>query len=260
MSAAGLDAYFRWCDHWILPLIADLPRDASILELGCGPGDMLAFLKRSGFETVEGIDLSAEQVGIATDRALNARVADVFEVLASSPGRHRAILALDFVEHFSKDELMSLAPAIRDALEPGGVLILQTPNGQGLFSGQVVHGDLTHLTIFTPGSLEQLFRLFDFEDFRFVETGPAPYGLRGRLRAFGWAVVKAGLNLIRRIETGKSQAIWTENMICRCAREPGERGNIGRVDRGSPRRRRDLGGSEDDPGRNRAENQAFSAT
>ncbi|HIG18350.1 MAG TPA: class I SAM-dependent methyltransferase, partial [Candidatus Handelsmanbacteria bacterium] len=145
ISEAEYRGYSNWCRHWYLPLFEDLPRDCAILELGCGPGDMLEFLGQNGFSAAEGIDLSPEQVQTARDRGLNARVADVFECLESAPQRYRAILALDFLEHFSKGELMKLVPAIRDALEPGGILILQTPNGQGLLSHYVICGDLSHL-------------------------------------------------------------------------------------------------------------------
>jgi len=218
VSSADRESYFRWCRHKFLPLFDDLPRDARILELGCGAGDMLEYLGRNGFSAVEGIDLAPEQVQLATERGLNARVADVFDVLGSASGGYQAIVALDFLEHFTKDELMTLVPTLRDALAPGGVLIMQTPNGQGLFSNQVVYGDLTHLTIFIPESFQQLFRLWGFDDFRFVETGPVPDGLKGRLRVVLWRLITRMASVARMIESGKSQAIWTENMICRCTR------------------------------------------
>jgi 2-polyprenyl-3-methyl-5-hydroxy-6-metoxy-1,4-benzoquinol methylase len=222
-SGGDREGYLSWCNGKYGPLFDGMPRDTRILELGCGPGDMLEFLRRRGFEAVEGIDLSAEQVRIACDRGLNARVEDVFESLNVAGQRYGVILAVDFLEHFSKDELMRLMPAIRDALEPGGHLIVQTPNGQGLFSQQVIYGDLTHLTIFTPGSLSQLLRLFDFDEFLFVETGPVPKGFRGRLRVFAWRVIRRCLNLVRMIEAGKTQNVWTENMICVCTRRGAER-------------------------------------
>ena len=220
-SAAESDdpsSFFNWCRYRYLPLFADLPRDCSILELGCGPGDMLEFLGQNGFTAAEGIDLSAEQVAIARARGLNARVADVFECLESAPQRYRVILAIDFVEHFSKDELMRLVPAIRSALEPGGSLIVQTPNGQGLFPHQIIYGDLTHMTIFTPDSLKQIFSLWEFDDFEFFDAGPAPGGWKGMTRTVAWSLIKFVANLVRRAETGKSQIVWSESLICRCTR------------------------------------------
>lgn len=217
-GADDLGSFFNWCRYRYLPLFADLPRDSLILELGCGPGDMLQYLEQNGFDRTEGIDLSPEQVGIARGRGLNVRAGDVFECLASAPQRYRVILAIDFVEHFSKDELMRLIPAIRSALEPGGCLIVQTPNGQGLFPHQVIYGDLTHMTIFTPDSMKQLFSLSGFGDFEFFDAGPAPGGWKGLLRTVGWGLIKSFANLIRRIETGKTQALWSESLICRCTR------------------------------------------
>jgi hypothetical protein len=109
---------------------------------------------------------------------------------------------------------MRLLPLIRQALKAQGVLLIQTPNGEGLCSRQVIYGDLTHMTVLSPGSLRQLLTLTGFDNIRFMETGPVPKNLLGVLRVLGWKGVKACANTIRLIEAGKTQAIWTENMIC----------------------------------------------
>src|SRR5205823_419899 len=127
---------------------------------------------------------------------------------------------VDVLEHFSREELVVLAPRVLAALRPGGRLIVQTANGAGLFPRQVIYGDLTHLTIFTPESLRQLLRRFGFQNLTFYETGPIPIRLRGKLNVALWSATKAIANLIRQVETGKRQAIWTENFIC-AAFKPG---------------------------------------
>lgn len=218
LSQATLLSYFTWCEYKFLPLFAGLPATAVILEAGCGPGYILEFLARHGFTQVQGIDISAEQVALARQRGYQAEVADIFPYLDQHPDTFAAILALDFVEHFHKEELLKLAAHLFQALQPGGRLILQTPNGAGLFPRQIIYGDLTHLTIFTPNSLQQLLRQAGFQEFRFLETGPVPKDLTGRLRVGLWRVIKWTANTIRRIETGKTQAIWTENMICYCVK------------------------------------------
>lgn len=216
LEGAALASFRAWWWHRLGPLLADLPRDARVLELGCGAGHVLELLREQGFTRVEGVDVSAEQVELAVARGISARVADARELLAAHDGDYAAILAFDFIEHFHRDELLELAAAIWRALATGGRLVLHTPNGEGLMPGQVTYGDLTHLTIFTPGSLEQLLRFTGFTDFEFRESGPAPLGLRGRLRVLGWKLVKLLAGLVRRVETGKRQAIWTETMFCRC--------------------------------------------
>ena len=207
-----------WAAHKLGPLLNGLDTTASILELGCGDGRMLEFLSQRGFTDTQGLDISEEQVLLARDRGCRAIVADGLRYLTEHPGRFDAILALDFVEHFHKDELVDLSSAMFQALKPGGRLILQTPNGQGLLAGQVVFGDMTHLTIFTPNSLRQLLQRTGFREFAFQETGPVPAGAVGLLRTGLWHAIKSVAAAIHRIETGKSQTIWTENLISYCER------------------------------------------
>jgi len=208
--------WFLWAQYKILPLLGDLPRDTDVLDLGCGAGQMLQLLKDHGFTNVRGLDISPEQVELAVQRGLSAEVGDVFDHLNGSHSRFGLITAFDFVEHFGKPEQIPLFAAIHAALRPGGRLLLETPNGEGLFSGQVIYGDLTHLTIFNEGSLTQLLRLVGFEEIEFFETGPAPKDLKGKVRGLLWRVVKLAANSLRIVESGDTQRLWTKNLICCC--------------------------------------------
>jgi 2-polyprenyl-3-methyl-5-hydroxy-6-metoxy-1,4-benzoquinol methylase len=213
---------FDWWDHKYLPLLSDLDRSAPILEIGCGDGSLLAYLARRGFSHAIGIDISEEQVALARGRDVHAEVHDIFAFLEQPQhtGAFAAILAVDVLEHFSRSEVTRLAPLLNAALHPRGRLLIQTANGAGILPGQVIYGDLTHLTIFTPQSLGQLLRPVGFSELTFYETGPVPIRLRGKLDLAAWLAIKACLNAVRRIETGKRQAIWTENFICRAFTEP----------------------------------------
>jgi SAM-dependent methyltransferase len=214
-KGSNADPSFAWWDHKYLPLLADMDRAAPILEIGCGDGGLLAYLERRGFSRATGIDISPEQVERARRRGMQAERADVFEHLAGQgSGTVAAIIAVDVFEHFSRDELVRLAPLLHAALQPGGRMLIQTANGAGLFPAQVIYGDLTHMTIFTPQSLAQLLRASGFVDLAFYETGPIPIRVRGKVDVALWRAIKALASAIRRIETGKHQAIWTENFIC----------------------------------------------
>jgi 2-polyprenyl-3-methyl-5-hydroxy-6-metoxy-1,4-benzoquinol methylase len=215
-NVVNVPRFWSWCDFKFKSWLTDLPRTASILELGCGPGYLLGYLKQMGFTTVDGIDLSEEQIAIARELGHRAEVADVFEYLDQRAGQYDAILAFDFIEHFQKQELHRLTGAIAASLKPGGRLILQTPNGQGIMAGYIIYGDLTHGTIFTPGSLQQMLGLLGFNQFEFREAGPAPSDLRGILRVAAWRVLRVGLNVISKIANGRTQSIWTDNMLCMC--------------------------------------------
>lgn len=214
-SSAGADAFW---DHTYLPLLANLRPDAPILDIGCGDGRLLAYLARRGFSYARGVDISAEQIALATQRGVHATCADLFDVLPAQRQQYATIIAVDVLEHFSREELPRLVALIHAALAPGGRLIVQTANGAGLFPGQVIYGDLTHLTIFTPQSLGQLLRPCGFTDLAFFETGPVPIRVRGKLNTAVWTAIKTLASAVRYVETGKSQAIWTENFICRALR------------------------------------------
>ena len=211
LSAEGS---FVWWDHKYLPLLDDLDRAAPILEIGCGSGGLLAYLERRGFSHACGIDLSPEQVELAKQRRVTAEQADAIDYLRYHASSLAAILAVDVLEHLDKQELTQLAPLLYSALEPRGRLVIQTANGAGLFPRQVIYGDLTHLTIFTPESLAQLLKGAGFSSLSFYETGPIPIRLRGKLDTLLWRAIKQLANSVRKIETGKRQSVWTENFIC----------------------------------------------
>jgi SAM-dependent methyltransferase len=211
---AGGEGSEAWWDHKYLPLLSGVDRTASILELGCGAGGLLAYLKRRGFSHAAGIDISPEQVNLARSRGVEAELGDALEVLPGRPGHYAAVLAVDVLEHLTRDELLPLADAVYGSLQPGGRWLIQTANGAGLFPGQVIYGDLTHVTVFTPNSLAQLLRAASFGELRFMEAGPIPLRLRGRLNVALWSAIKLAANAVRGIETGKRQSIWTENFIC----------------------------------------------
>jgi SAM-dependent methyltransferase len=213
-ASVNAEPSFAWWDHKYLPLLGDLDRAAPILEIGCGAGRLLAYLERRGFSHAAGIDISAEQVELARRRGVQAEVGDVFEALEGRAATAAAIVAVDVFEHFSRAELVRLVPLLYAALRPGGRLLVQTANGAGLFPAQVIYGDLTHMTIFTPQSLEQLLQASGFVDLAFYETGPIPIRVRGKLDVALWTIIKSVASTVRHIETGKRQTIWTENFIC----------------------------------------------
>lgn len=214
LDGEALRSHWRWCDFRIRPLLAGLSPDARILELGCGPGYLLEYLGRSGFNRAYGVDISQEQVALAKQRGVDAEAADVFAALDAARGSLDAVLAIDLLEHFTKDEGLRLCDAIRSSLRPGGRVILRTPNGSALLAGPIVYGDMTHMAIYNESSLGQLLAVAGFERLSFHETGPVPKNLVGVARCAVWAVARAAANVIRLAESGGMQRVWTQNILC----------------------------------------------
>jgi hypothetical protein len=143
-------------------------------------------------------------------------LADAFETLPRHTEHYAAILALDFLEHFTREELPALLALIHNALKKEGILIIKTPNGTSPFAAEIVHDDLTHASVFGPASLSHLLHLSGFRDIQITESSPVPYGLKSSIRAILWAVVRWSANTLKRIESGRTQPVWSENMICCC--------------------------------------------
>ena len=107
-------------------------REARILDLGCGHGALIYFARRAGYTNVRGVDGSAEQVLAARRLGIEGvRQGDVVTTLTEYPaGSFGCVVAFDLIEHFTRDELLNVVDEIKRVLEPGGVLIIHTPNGE----------------------------------------------------------------------------------------------------------------------------------
>lgn len=204
---------------WYFKHLNGLAHGASILELGCGPGFFLEYMMARGYNKIEGLDISDEQLKIAQSLGVKTHQGDVFDFLQHKRNHYDAVIALDFVEHFTKGQLLELFDSIYKSLKTGGLLLLQTPNGQGLFPGQNIYGDLTHMTILCESSLTQILKLNGFSQFKFFETAPVPKGLGGRLNLFLWNIIRFMIRMVRQIECKNNSKIWTENIICICKKE-----------------------------------------
>lgn len=209
-----LHSLSRHYDVKIMPSLKLFDKNCSILELGCGPGYLLDYLKSKGFNNLKGIDISAEQIEIAQSKGHNVIVGDVFVFLKNSSEKYDAIFAFDFIEHFTKDELLELTELVHNSLRDEGLFLLRTPNGQGIFAGQIIYGDLTHQTIFNPNSLTQLLANNGFKEIKFIENAPVGKNLIGLARLFLWKLIKLSLNFLKMIEGGGKQDIWTHDFFC----------------------------------------------
>jgi 2-polyprenyl-3-methyl-5-hydroxy-6-metoxy-1,4-benzoquinol methylase len=205
-----------WYNEKYLPLLKNIPRNAPVLELGCGSGLMLDYLLHAGFTNLTGIDISGDQVAAAVRNGFTAIEADALRFLPEHKTAYDVIIAMDVIEHFKKEELLELLEAIRQSLRPGGLFIIQTPNGEGLMPNYVIYGDLTHFTILSPLSLRQVLTFAGFVDVNMKELGP------GALVHFPlfvvWQLVRLAAILIKFVEIGRIQKYWTESFICWCRR------------------------------------------
>jgi SAM-dependent methyltransferase len=99
----------------------------SVLDVGCGIGNFLAFAEQRGLRAF-GIDIESEAVEVARQRGYAATVSGELDALV--PDRSLDAVSLwDVIEHLYDPD-----PVLRQSLaklrSPGGVVLLETPDGR----------------------------------------------------------------------------------------------------------------------------------
>ena len=202
-----------------------LPKDpaARILEIGCGDGSFVRFLREMGYSRAEGLDVSEER--LARAQGLGAK--DVFQADLRTYFSDRGIandldvvFALNVIEHLRKDEVLTLLTDVFSALRPGGEFWIRTPNGAGLFAGYTRYVEFTHENAFTTASLREILEFAGFREMRFRPWGPVPHGVVSLARYLGWRTVELALSTVSLLETASAKGgIFTADLLA-CARKP----------------------------------------
>lgn len=178
-------------------------RKASILDLGCGTGGVLHFLRCEGYTAAHGVDLSSKQIETARRLGIsNVSQGDAIDYLKQSAGDLDCILAIDVVEHFKKSEVLGLLEAIFARLRSGGTLIVQTVNAASPMFGSIRYADFTHELAFTQESLRQILEWVGFKDFEFYECTPFVHGLASTARWVLWKLARSLINVYFAAEAG----------------------------------------------------------
>jgi len=201
-----------------------LPVDhsAAILDIGCGSGKLLYLLRDLGYTNLTGIDLSPEQVEHARQQFPESTIiqGNALDLLEHLTSHYDLICAFDIIEHLNKDEIVSLLNLIYHALNPGGRLILQTPNAESPWFGSVAYGDFTHEWFFTPAGLQRVLQLIGFDTFRARETGPSIHGIKSLIRASLWRLIHMSLFIWNLAETGGTgERIYTRVFVASAVRK-----------------------------------------
>ncbi|QEU95997.1 class I SAM-dependent methyltransferase [Streptomyces kanamyceticus] len=107
------------------PWLADVPRDAAVLDYGCGYGRTMAALAQLGFGDLSGVDTSPAMLSRARDLHPSMR----FAVLDAPPALDRPDASVDVVVLFAvltcvpRDAAQhGLIAELRRVLRPGGLL------------------------------------------------------------------------------------------------------------------------------------------
>jgi 2-polyprenyl-3-methyl-5-hydroxy-6-metoxy-1,4-benzoquinol methylase len=155
---------YKWNYH---RFFSALKKDASILDLGCGVGQFLFYLKNCGFNNLTGIDISSTQIALALQMQpqLNfLHVENSVDFLLNKDNVYDAIVLNDVLEHIEIEQIIPFLNALHHSLKPGGIIVIKTINSAYPLSNASRYLDPTHTTSFHQKSLTQLLRHTNFND------------------------------------------------------------------------------------------------
>ncbi len=146
-----------------------------VLDIGCGRGEWLQLLGEHGYEAT-GLDINPVMVNSCTEQDLTASLEDALVWLRRQPDASMAaITAFHVIEHVPFELLLRWSTEARRVLQPGGVLIMETPNPENILVGShTFYHDPTHRNPITPTLLEFLAEYCGYANSELVRLHPYP--------------------------------------------------------------------------------------
>ena len=195
-----------------------LPVDRSVpcLDIGCGAGQFLYYLRARGFADITGIDISAENIELARQMGFNVIHQDALQFLkeaSTTDKRYGLISALDVIEHLTKQQLWDLLKLAYRVLEDRGRMLIKTVNASSLIGLYGRYMDFTHEMAFSEEALRQVFLSSGFTRLEIVQRVEDDLRERGRRlvkRVFYWALYRLieGRHVPRCIDFDITAVAW----------------------------------------------------
>ena len=216
LTADSLKHQFNRLAKWYgarLSSYLPVSSEARCLDLPCGYGNFLFFLKSRGYTNISGIDLDKEQVKLAGLLGLPAINGDAFLHLEGQQETYDLLSSLDFIEHLNKNEAIRFLKLCHRTLKPGGVMIVRAPCGDGPFGAHDAWNDLTHQWGMTSNVLKTLLAMQGFTNIEILDERPQPTSLIGFLRWLIFFPAKACASAMCMALGMRPPAVWTRSMI-----------------------------------------------
>lgn len=110
-------------------------KSLNLLDAGCGTGGLLLYLKKQGYDQIQGFDFSTDGVALAQQRGLRVTYHNLLEIDRYAPNEQfDAIICNDVFTYFSDEEIVKVMRSIGQKLRPGGLFITNN-NAHKAFAG-----------------------------------------------------------------------------------------------------------------------------
>src|SRR5689334_8995946 len=186
-------------EDYELNVLAHLPVDLSarIIDVGCGWGQFLSWLRSRGYSSIQGIDLGTQQVAQCRKLGLVAeQVTDSAVFLAALPQQFDLVTMHHIIEHVETFEGLALLRSAYDSLRDNGRIIVQTPNMNATSANFSRYIEITHVTGYTDSSLAEALQLAGFKD---VVVYGNRTGFRWQPKRLAWLALQKFSRLLWRL-------------------------------------------------------------
>ena len=210
--------YANYIIHHFLP--GD--KSAHIVDLGCGIGGFTRAIANAGYLNIQGVDISEESIQTALSQGVqNVVLGDIFSYLDSIPDATiDAILCIDVLEHFTREESVKLLVGIRRVLKPEGRVIIHVPNAEGIFGSKIRYADFTHEMAYTQKSIAQILHYCRFERVSCYEDKPLVHGIISAIRRLLWILLTIPYRVLHAVETGSMDVKLSQNILAMAFKDP----------------------------------------
>ena len=154
-------------------------REGPVIDLGCGEGALLLWLKEHGHGRVRGVESNAELSGLAESFGVPVTRADVLDYLRSNGSEPATFFYLDVVEHLpfeANSEVFRRLPM-------GSRVIVQTPNTNSLLGHQYYLQVPSHVAPYSPRVLREMLEREGYSIVAEGGVGTRPGTWKNRVRA-----------------------------------------------------------------------------
>lgn len=194
-------------DNYQLLLPAD--RDAPILDLACGKGDLSRYLSARGYRHVTAVDRDVAAIDhLETLPGVTPKIGTIDPSnVPRRQGGWALIVAKQMIYYFDRREAPALVQSLREVLAPNGRLIIE------IFNGSLISGRFTELkdpgilTAYTENGLRRLLEQNGFTIESMTGGRVRHSGFRGFVYAAAQALWFRLYRLILIIERGRDDEL-----------------------------------------------------
>ena len=181
----NLEGSFRFFHANYLKFLP-VDKTARILDIGCGIGHFLAYVKNNNYNNFLGVDIGKEQIDHCGKHITkNVRLINNLNAfLKENKNSFDFILMNDVIEHIEKEEIIDPLSFVRTSLKKNGVVVIRTVNLKNRWGMAVRYMDFTHTVGFTEESIRQVMLTAGFKNVSLVSEIHPIYDTKSFIRIF----------------------------------------------------------------------------